>query len=291
MKDIVVVYHKGCPDGFAGAWVAWTVLGDTAEYIPGVYQEDPPKELVGKTIYFIDFSYVPEVMRRLAGVNKKIVLLDHHATAQGNLAYAAPESVFQTNHSGAVIAWHYFHPNEAVPRFLQYIEDIDLWRWSLPRVRAAAAFLDMQEFTLDTLTGLREHFDSDMEFARLCDVGDIALEYKESLIRSTANGASLVSFEGYEALVVNASVLISEVASALYAKHPPLAIVWYEDSGGVRVSLRSDGSVDVSELAKRYGGGGHPRSSGFKLPLHKELPWKYLERPPAGFSGSMRGDV
>lgn len=37
------------------------------------------------------------------------------------------------------------------------------------------------------------------------------------------------------------------------------------DDGKVRVSLRSDGSVDVAEIAAEHGGGGHPRAAGCQL--------------------------
>jgi phosphoesterase RecJ-like protein len=32
--------------------------------------------------------------------------------------------------------------------------------------------------------------------------------------------------------------------------------------GGIKVSFRSNGDVDVNELARRFGGGGHVRASG-----------------------------
>lgn len=35
--------------------------------------------------------------------------------------------------------------------------------------------------------------------------------------------------------------------------------------GDFRVSMRSDGSVDVAEIAARHGGGGHPRAAGCQL--------------------------
>lgn len=38
------------------------------------------------------------------------------------------------------------------------------------------------------------------------------------------------------------------------------------EDGSCRVSLRSDGAVDVSELAAANGGGGHPRAAGMSLP-------------------------
>lgn len=37
------------------------------------------------------------------------------------------------------------------------------------------------------------------------------------------------------------------------------------EPGAVRVSLRSDGSVDVAGIAARHGGGGHPRAAGCQL--------------------------
>lgn len=37
------------------------------------------------------------------------------------------------------------------------------------------------------------------------------------------------------------------------------------EHGAVRVSLRSDGSVDVAAIAARHGGGGHPRAAGCQL--------------------------
>jgi phosphoesterase RecJ-like protein len=42
------------------------------------------------------------------------------------------------------------------------------------------------------------------------------------------------------------------------------------------ISLRSDGTVDVSEIAKKYGGGGHIKAAGFVLDIGASLPWKEL---------------
>jgi len=46
-----------------------------------------------------------------------------------------------------------------------------------------------------------------------------------------------------------------------------VALLFYEQSEGWRVSLRSAvGSVDVARLCQRYGGGGHSRAAGCRLP-------------------------
>jgi phosphoesterase RecJ-like protein len=46
-----------------------------------------------------------------------------------------------------------------------------------------------------------------------------------------------------------------------------LALLFREASQGrVKVSLRSVGGVDVAELARRFGGGGHAKAAGLALP-------------------------
>ena len=45
----------------------------------------------------------------------------------------------------------------------------------------------------------------------------------------------------------------------------------------ITVSLRSDGSVDVSKLAKKYGGGGHKAAAGFSFKVGRKAPWKKIK--------------
>ncbi len=46
-----------------------------------------------------------------------------------------------------------------------------------------------------------------------------------------------------------------------------VSLLFYEQPEGWRVSLRStDSLVDVAQLCQRYGGGGHPRAAGCRLP-------------------------
>lgn len=64
---------------------------------------------------------------------------------------------------------------------------------------------------------------------------------------------------------VNASVLQSEVCHVLCQGEPFAAAYWDEADDVRRWSLRSakDG-IDVSEIAKLYGGGGHKHAAGFR---------------------------
>jgi len=72
---------------------------------------------------------------------------------------------------------------------------------------------------------------------------------------------------GYEIPVVNASVLFSEVGHELCLKglFTKLFSAYYFDRNNKRQwGLRSIGDFDVSEIAKKYGGGGHRNAAGFE---------------------------
>ena len=59
------------------------------------------------------------------------------------------------------------------------------------------------------------------------------------------------------------------------------AVVLSEDSrGNVKGSMRTQKDVDLSEIAKNYGGGGHPKASGFMIPgkLKKEVRYSIVSQ-------------
>ena len=47
---------------------------------------------------------------------------------------------------------------------------------------------------------------------------------------------------------------------------PPFAACYWDTPEGRVFSLRSVGNFDVSEIAKKYGGGGHKNAAGFRIP-------------------------
>ncbi len=94
---------------------------------------------------------------------------------------------------------------------------------------------------------------------------------------SIEDDAQLVIFEGLEILAINSTVDGSFMGNALVERRPPMSIVWVESKDDIHVGLRSNGDVDVSVIAKKYGGGGHPGASGFSWPLGKEKPWKIIK--------------
>lgn len=263
MGPIYVIYHKGCMDGFGAAWAAHRGLskhGLQAEYLPASYGDAPPDIVPGTRIYVLDFSYSRDVMDDLAS-KYKVILLDHHATAMRDME-GAPYCHFDMNKSGAHLAWRHFNPDEDLPALIRYIEDRDLWKWQLPESREVSAALASHPHTFDVWDTL--------EVPELAREGRAILRCQEKIVESIARQAIWTDVAGYSVPVVNTSVLQSEACEALLAQYPDAAFAgaFYQrpaSDGGAdqKWSVRSRPGFDVSQVAKQFGGGGHPQAAGF----------------------------
>ncbi len=289
----LVLYHASCWDGFCCAWLMSKAFPD-AELVPVQYGTDPP-ELNGRDVYIVDFSYKREIMRDIMSRANRVVILDHHATAEKELAGLCDEFCmrpdlianppgshlpyirFDMDKSGARLTWEYLYgfkmlPDDwlttnrsgyslgVAPWLVDYTEDRDLWRHALPQSRAINAAL--RSYPLDL-----RHWDSmsrqpPMRFA---EEGTTILRRERQIIDEHKRHARPIRMRGHDILAVNATVLFSEIAGEL-AEGRPFGACWFERSDRkIQWSLRStqDG-LDVSEIARYFGGGGHKHAAGFE---------------------------
>jgi oligoribonuclease NrnB/cAMP/cGMP phosphodiesterase (DHH superfamily) len=280
-KQIVVIYHKACPDGFGAAYAAWKKFGDSASYVEAGYgDKEVIPGLAGKEVYLLDFCYeLPGAMDELARTTRKLVVLDHHRTTE-SVVKSIPEHVYDDARSGATIAWNYFHPNTRVPQLLSYLEDGDLYRYALPETQEVYAYIIVQPQDFQVWDDIVKALEDDERRASLLTKAFSYCEYFELIAGICVQAAKKVRFEGrecYFATAIPQITMRSEIASQLYKKLPPFAIIVTAHPDGLGVSIRGDGSVDVSKIAEKYGGGGHPGSAGFFIPNGETMPWVELE--------------
>lgn len=272
MNDTVIIYHGGgCADGFCAAFSAWLKFGDDATYIPANYGDDLPKRhtVEGRNVYLLDFSYKREMTAGLALFAESLTVLDHHVTAEAELAgldCPGLRIVFDMKKSGARLAWEHFHPEKPVPWMVKVTEDRDLWLWKLPASREINAWIASHQFDFRLWYDWHTHISpAGSEFLAVIKEGGAILRYQTQKVAGQVANASEIEMDGYKVLCVNATHLISEIAGAL-AVGRPFGVCWFEKADGVRIySLRSrEGGIDVSEVAKRRGGGGHKAAAGFE---------------------------
>ncbi|MDP3729710.1 MAG: DHHA1 domain-containing protein [bacterium] len=281
-QNIVVLYHGDCRDGFSGAWAAWKKFGKKASYYGLQYGINSsvklPEGIKNKVVYIIDFGLKEgRQMEDLVKANKKVVVLDHHhgATKKAKLA---TEYRSQMNHSGAVITWQYFHTDKPVPQFFKYVEDLDIWRHSLPHTFAVSTYVDLFNFDFNVWSMLVKRFENKKSLAKIFEQGKLILEYEDKKIKELVdNHAELVNFLGHNVLAVNSLNWVSKIGNLLCRKKPPFGIIWSKRREYISVSLRSKiGRFDVSKIAHKFGGGGHKAAARFSVKSIKGLPWKTL---------------
>lgn len=254
-----VLYHAKCPDGFGAAWAAWKVLADRAKYIPVSYEQPVPELPEDARVLMVDFCYPRPMCMELANKVESVRVLDHHKTSADSMA-GVPWATFDMDHSGAYLSWVHFHGLN-VPEFVLYLEDRDLWKFKIPYSREVAAALGSypMEFTL-----WEQLHTMGMDKMKL-DGGTI-LRFQRQKVEEMVSRVRWMDFDGNRVPVANASTLFSEVGDRLCQMYPdaPFAAYYYFRSDGlIQWGLRSPGRFDVTSIAKKYGGGGHPGASGF----------------------------
>lgn len=267
---IYVLYHTACYDGFGAAFAAWKKFGNKAKYIPVGYGHPMPAIPNASELYVVDFSYDEEILLGIADTGVKVVVLDHHKTAEqklmGIMGLNNPEVIFDMERSGAGITWDYFHGEGTRPALIDLIEDRDLWKFKDTRSKKLHSYLLSQPFQFDVYEKLVDG----VNLATAIAEGDALERMTDQIVEKICKNARIGSFAGHRVAIVNTSSHWSEVGNRLLDLHPGVefAIAYTDLKDDTRMfSLRSKAPFDVSKVAALYGGGGHAQAAGFKAKL------------------------
>ena len=294
MSKPVVIIHHDCPDGYCGAICMYKYLiglecVTDIELIPAQYGDAVPLNLNDKHVAIIDFSYPREMLLYLADITESLVVLDHHKTAQADcegLSFAT----FDMDRCGAQLAYDYiitlvkavkideffeFHkvldelPRQHYPWLVEYVADRDLWKWEQPKSKELNAYIASHPRTIAVWVGMLEFFSARTNHELyLVPQGEAILRAQEQTVRRASRHAvqTFLPKLDYSVLAVNSCVFQSEIAENLKTQ-ADIICVWFRNNDDKHVhSLRTGNpNIDVSAIAKSYGGGGHRAAAGFTL--------------------------
>jgi len=294
----LIIYHASCPDGWAAAYTCHMRYPE-ANFLPlnhGLGEKDLDfvfQVATGKDVIMVDYSLrTRELNDRLNAVAKSFRILDHHKTAQAALE-GASYATFDMKRSGAGLAWDYlfgkdenfklqlyikgkpsgkFIEAEPLPRpwWVNYTEDQDLWNWALPNSDLINAYLMVQPRTVEEWNKIIRMDEVDA-VRRGQGVRQYIEYYTRSVIAQRQDGVLVFEGRNYKVSVLNIPYVgVSEAGNALVNLGYEIGVAWFERGDGItQFSLRSlkGGDVDVSAIAKSYGGGGHASAAGFQLNL------------------------
>jgi uncharacterized protein len=294
MTRTICIYHDNCLDGIVAAWCVDQALLGEVEYIPASYGNAPP-DVTGADVIIVDFSYKLPVLMEMSKTARSVLVLDHHKTAAEDLAgvlrvkeciggwreylrtieseslglkRSTPRAIFDMERSGAQLAWDFFFQGPRA-KLVDYVADRDLWQWKLPYSREVSAVFFSQPFNFQMMNAHHNR----LNFAGASDFATEGAAILRKHDLDVAKGISLTQrtmvIGGYTVPVANLPYSMASDAAGSMAKAAPFAACYFDGPQWRHFSLRSrgDDGVDVSEIAKMYGGGGHRSAAGFKIPI------------------------
>jgi len=256
------IYHAPCNDGFAAAWVVRRVE-PAVEFHAGRHGNAPP-DVTGRDVVLVDFSYPRRVLIAMAAQATSILVIDHHKTAEDDLVDlpANVTTVFDRKHSGAMLAWRYYFPEETPPALLCYVEDQGLWRHALPGSREVNAAIFSYPYTMETWDDLmvRPIHELHREGA------PILRKQRKGLEEMVPALCRRMSIAGHDVPAINLPYIYASEAAGMLANGEPFAACYWDGPDGRHFSLCSTvHGLDVAAIAAQFGGGGHEHAAGFRV--------------------------
>lgn len=254
-----------------------------------------------------DVAFTPDIILTLyemnVDLNISFDIYDHHISAiKGWEKFIAPtdkmyEYVTHTDKimkpltyrftgniedCGATLSWKYFFPDQPIPLILEYVRIRDNWLFDKEIAKELRAN-EVNEYM--NMFDVHEESESyfflfnlkleDGWFKNAIQFGNIIIKSKEKQIENMMKFGDLRELNNHKVYVINGTIYQSEIGNkAVESNICDYAIIWRynELSKKYNISMRSKkGGVDVSLIAKKFGGGGHQAASGCEIDNFEDI--------------------
>lgn len=278
MKDVVVIYHKADYDGVFCREIAYKHFGKSAEYIGWDYGDECPFIAPHRQVYMLDISI--DALMSYPG----LTWIDHHKTAiekYGDKRGAQIDGV-----AACRLAWQYFFGDAGIwgkpcvkglfvdryvdePLSVRLAGEYDVWDKRDERADMFQLGLKAAGGAADWASLLSMQPYGDDYTDSLCNHGRLIQRYKQSLDAEIINTYGFdLKWEGLTFLALNTARCNSLSFEAGVKPHHDALLAFRHDGSKYTVSLygipENRADLDLSEIAKKYGGGGHKHACGFQ---------------------------
>jgi oligoribonuclease NrnB/cAMP/cGMP phosphodiesterase (DHH superfamily) len=270
-RDSILCFYHEDADGRCGAAIVRRAFGKRVILQPVDYGDPIPWEVVEEVAQVIitDFSFPKESMERMIATTP-LIWIDHHKTALEDLADLKDiPGKRALDQAACVLTWEFFFPEITLPKAVAYIGDRDIWRHEFPETKAFSEGLYFEDSRPSNDRLWEPLLDDDQTFvASLIERGEVLYQARIiSIEKMITRQGFEIEFEGYRTLALN-SRASGDLGESIRKKGYEIGYCYTESiqNGELMtfVSLFSD-QVDVSEIARKFGGGGHPGAAGFSF--------------------------
>ena len=262
---IGILYHNADLDGISAAGLLRRYYPD-AELYGWDYADGELPNIKGKMLFIVDLSLNANQLTKLYDQNEQIVWIDHHKTSEEVLESISAQrfnAIISTAHAAVWLVYNFLDGGIEVPEAINLLERYDRWDKKKDWFTRVLPFQYYARTKIKTPDDFRYPENIDVE--DWIDKGKLMLASILQLYEREIQYASEIEFHGYSALVLNTQAF----NSLAFEQHPKkseydLFISYAIRGDKLRVGLYSE-KIDVADLAKKYGGGGHKGAAGFVL--------------------------
>jgi oligoribonuclease NrnB/cAMP/cGMP phosphodiesterase (DHH superfamily) len=227
-----------------------------------------------ETVYITDISVKDSTAQRIDG-QARIRLLDHHQTALELNRY--PWATVDISQCGTKLFYehltgsHKLKSSKTLDMFVEYVNSYDTWEWKQNNKREPKLLNDIS-YILGRDEFIKTYVEILMDesnllpdkFVELVKEQDIKDEYMSNKLKEVITyslyepniddyyTAGYVACDKFEYLSELGSTICTMIEKCDFS------VI----NTGKNLSLRSAGDMDVSRIAKKYGGGGHKAAAG-----------------------------
>lgn len=220
-------------------------------------------------VYIVDFSIDPKDMRKILSKTKNVIWIDHHKTAIDKYKDFEEEirGIRDINHSGSMLCWKYFNADLEPPLIVKLVDDYDMWRFRYQETKQFhEGFLLIDHDPDKNYNTWRDLCYNEIRLKEIIRNGDVALQYRKHFMNEGIESYGFEStIDGHTCFVFNQCLISStDFESKIPKGKYEVLVAFVFDGNNYVYSLRTDrNDIDVSEIAKNHGGGGHKQAAGF----------------------------
>lgn len=273
-----IIYHRSDLDGKCSAAIVNYFLHEKTElsFIGAEYGDSAPKEIFksNKLIYILDYSYDRETMEKL---KDRVIWIDHHKTAiekLGDIDFfnkGVDQSV-----AACELTWKGFALGKKIPEAVRLISKYDIHEVTNDWDKVCKFQYGLKTCNTDPTNNdlWKELFENDQSTEHLISKGETVASYISKLEEHLSLNVYYITFHEFKTVVYNGP-MGNNIIKKFMSKDCPIGIFYkIVNPNKAIVSLRSIGDIDVSEISKLYGGGGHKNAAGFTCDPELILKWR-----------------
>jgi len=261
-------YHKSDFDGICSAAIIYNTFDVPVDSMIGVDYKDSVDFSVispNEDVWVVDFSFSTEDMIKL-NATANLIWIDHHKSAIEKMAgHEDIKGLRVVGQAGCELTWKYLS-SVPMPVSVRLLGRYDVWDHSDPRTLPFQYGMRAQGRTTFDSPIWASLLSVNADIDLIIDLGAKVLAYEPDQNTMYARGMSFeVTFHGFRAIVINKSYTNSTIFKSVYdpEKHD-IMIAFGIKPREYKYTLFCDkADIDVSAIAKTYGGGGHAGAAGF----------------------------